>query len=514
MRAGLILAGLACLLAAGQASAEPRDARRTPNILLILADDLGYGHLGSYGQKKIRTPNLDRLAAQGMRFTSFYAGSSVCAPSRSSLMEGLDTGSTTIRGNTVMGIVDPSGIEAGRSRFAQLYKQDAGQHPLPADAVTLAEMLRARGYRTGMAGKWDLGAFGTSGAPNAQGFDWFYGLTDQRRAHTHYPSEVWRDGRREKTENPYALPHRAFRGDPSDLDSPEYDAAPGTQWFGDLLAEEAAGFIERHRATPFFLYLSLTAPHAALQAPPEAVAEYAGRFPETPYVNYSDNNGYVSRRNPRALQAAMITRMDVNIGRVLDALDVLGLTRETVVLFTSDNGPSGAGGQDIDFFDSNGPLRGAKRDLYEGGIRVPLIVRWPGVVAEGAVSEHAAAAWDIMPTLAEIGGRPYLGRTDGISFLPTLTGDAPQPGHESLYWVFYDHGGSEAVRLGRWKGIRLGAKSDPGAPIALFDLENDIGESRNLAPGHPEIVARIEQVMQRRNRPSWNPSWSFGRAPD
>jgi arylsulfatase A-like enzyme len=475
--AGLGLSGCAAA-AAGAGAPEPAPAR-PPNIVLIVADDLGWGDTGPYGQTKIHTPSLDRMAREGTRFTQFYAGTAVCAPSRSSLMTGQHTGHTPIRGNRDAGPI--------------------GNQPLPASAVTFAEVLKERGYVTGMFGKWGLGGPENEGSPTRQGFDEFYGYLDQGRAHYYYPEFLFRD------DGQAPLPNR---------DRP-HPGTPGAGWpivarvySHDAIAREALSFIERHRSQPFLLYVPFTIPHASLEAPDSALAEYRdaqGRsvFPETPFPGA----GYSPQPTPHAAYAAMVSRMDRDVGRILQKLEELGLAENTIVLFTSDNGPSIEGGSDPEFFDGNGPFRGHKRDLYEGGIREPMIAWGPGRIPAGRVSELVWAMWDLFPTLASLSGADpkrleVPGGLDGLDMTAALTGRGEAPRHEYLYWEFHEEGGKQAVREGRWKAVRLNAAKDPEAPLELYDLESDPGEARNLARAHPEIVERMSGIMKRAHTPS------------
>ncbi|HNY80452.1 MAG: sulfatase-like hydrolase/transferase [Sedimentisphaerales bacterium] len=438
-----------------------------PNIIFILADDLGYGDLGCYGQQKIRTPNIDRMAAEGMLFTDCYAGSTVCAPSRCSLMTGLHTGHAHVRGNK----------EA----------KPMGQLPLPPDAVTVPKLLKSRGYVTGLIGKWGLGGPGSSGAPNNQGFDYSFGYLCQRHAHNYYPEFLFRNDERVPLANKVA-------GDRTDGAGV---ATEKVQYSHDLFAEEALQFIEQNRQLPFFLYLALTIPHANNEAGQQGMevpsyGPYAGEdWPE-----------------PQKGRAAMITRMDGDVGRLLDKLKALGIDEDTLVLFSSDNGPHKEGGADSAFFDSNGPLRGIKRDLYEGGVRVPLIARWPGRIAAGSGTDHVCAFWDFLPTCCDLAGAVPPDDTDGFSILPTLLGKpGQQRRHRYLYWEFHEQGKKQAVRMGDWKGVRLNVANDPDGPIELYDLRTDLGETTNLADEYPETVTQIASLMKAARRPS--EAWPF-----
>ncbi len=450
----LSLAVLLTLAACSPAPApEPAATPTLPNILLIVADDLGYGDLGSYGQAEIQTPRLDQLAAEGLRFTDFYAGSTVCAPSRSALMTGMHTGHTPIRGNKEV--------------------KPMGQHPLDDDVLTVAEVLKTKGYRTGLIGKWGLGAPGSSGEPNKQGFDYFFGYLGQRHAHNYYPEFLFRNTERVPLANVMPEPKR---GDGAGV------AIKKVDYSHNFIAQEAIDFVERERGGPFFLALTATIPHANNEAGQEGM--------EVPdYGIYADKDW----PEPQKGHAAMITLLDTDIGRLLDKLDEIGVAQNTLVLFTSDNGPHREGGNDPDFNDSNGPLRGIKRDLYEGGIRVPLIARWPGRTPAGGSSAYIGAFWDFLPTFAELAGAETPAELDGVSMVAALEGrSADQAQHEFLYWEFHEGGGSkQAVRMGQWKGVRL----SPTGPLELYNLTEDIGEETDVAGDHPEIVKTIEEYL-------------------
>lgn len=440
-----------------------------PNIIYILADDLGYGELGSYGQTKIRPPHLDRLAEEGMRFTQHYAGSPVCAPSRYTILTGKHTGHAYIRDND----------EASERGDVWHDPELEGQRPIPEDTVTIGRRLQSVGYRTAAIGKWGLGWVGSSGDPNRHGFDHFDGYICQRIAHNYYPTHLWRNGTKHVLDNDYFYPHEEIAEAPA-----SYAAYSGNDYSMDFLTDEALRFIRGSRATPFFLYLPYTVPHLALQVPDDSLAEYEGAFGETPYLG---DNMYLPHPKPRAAYAAMITRMDRDIGKILLLLDELGLAENTVVMFSSDNGPSWVGGVDRHFFESSGGLRGRKAELYEGGIRVPLIVRWPGRIEAGSVSQHISASWDLFPTFAEIAAVDSPDDIDGMSFLPALVGEE-QGDAEYLYWEFQ---GAQAVRLGRFKAFRGSTE----ASIEIYDLEEDPAESRDVAVENEDVVARALEVM-------------------
>jgi arylsulfatase A-like enzyme len=460
-----------------------------PNIVFILADDLGYGELGVYGQKKIRTPRLDRMAAEGMRFTQFYSGSPVCAPSRATLLTGRHTGHALVRDNYELG------------GFAD--NEERGQLPLPPDTSTVARWLQAQGYATAVIGKWGLGGPGSTGVPTRQGFDSFFGYLDQKQAHNFYPTHLWKNEAWFPLRNPYFSPHQKFEGDSQDPAA--FAKYSGTDYAIDAMTDEAVRFLEARKDDRFFLYFAPTLPHLALQAPQKALSAYEGAFPETPYLG---NRQYLPHRTPRAAYAAMISYLDEQVGRILDTLQRTGLDRRTVVFFTSDNGATwDVGGVDPVFFDSHGGLRGHKGQVYEGGIRVPMIARWPGQIAAGAVSDHIGANWDMWATFAELTGTALKDATDGLSIVPTLLGRSGQRRHDALYWEYHSNGSSQAVRLGNWKGVRTNILKDPRAAIELYDLARDRNETRNVAAEHPEVVRRIEMVMRQRTRSSierWN----------
>lgn len=426
----------ALALGAGLGLGAARPGRK-PNIVFILADDLGYGDPSCYGQTKFGTPNIDRLAAEGMRFTQAYAGSTVCAPSRCALMTGYHMGHAHIRGN-----------------------RGGGGVPLRPQDLTVTELLKQAGYATGMFGKWGLGLNDTTGQPNRKGFDEWFGYLDQSLAHFYYTDHLYKN-------------------------SEKFPIAK-TQYSHDLIAEAALEFIRKNKDKPFFLYLPFTIPHASLQAPEDSLEKFRGKFPEVPFPGAH----YTAQPTPRAAFAAMVTRLDRDVGRVVALLKQLGIEEDTVIFFSSDNGPHREGGHDPDFFRSAGPLRGIKRDLYEGGIRVPTIARWPGKIRAGVASDQVWAFWDFPPTAAEIAGLKSPQGIDGISILPALTGK-PQKNHEYLYWEFFEKGFKQAIRVGDWKAVRMA----PGKPLELYNLKTDIGEQNNIARKHPDVIARIEEIL-------------------
>jgi len=451
--------------------------RSQPNIIFIMADDLGYGELGCYGQEKIKTPNIDQLASEGMRFLQHYAGSPVCAPSRCTLLTGKHTGHAYVRDN----------FEIGE------WESGLGQIPLPESETTIAEVLKQQGYSTGAVGKWGLGGAGTSGDPNNHGFDFFYGFIDQRKAHNYYPEYLWRNGSKEYLNNPKFSAHQRFTGDP--LNPADYDKYKGNDYAQDLMAGEALKYMKANKNNPFFLYLPFTVPHLALQVPDEELEQYEGWDTE-PYARF-DGSSYLPHMKPRAAYAAMITRMDRQIGEIMKLLVDLGLDENTLVIFTSDNGTTFLEQVDSHFFNSLGNLRGFKQDVYEGGLRVPMIARWPGKIAPGTTTDHISAFWDVMPTLAELTAAEVPEGIDGISLMPTLLGGDKQEEHEYLYWEFKPSE-QQAVRYGEWKGVRINILKDPDSPIALYNLHDDIGETTDVAKEHPDIVAKIRDFMNRR----------------
>jgi len=428
------LAGIGAAAVAPAVMSQMNAAERKPNIIFILADDLGYGDVGCYGQKRIKTPNLDRMAAEGVRFTQCYAGSTVCAPSRCALMVGQHTGHCIIRGN--------------------------GTVPLRPEDTTVAELLKKSGYATALIGKWGLGEAGTTGVPNRKGFDYFFGYLNQRHAHDYYTDHLWRNEEEVKI--------------------------PAGTYSHDLFTKEALDWVRKSADKPFFLYLAYTIPHANNEAGKQGMQVPSDE-------PYSGENWPQQQKN----HAAMITRMDRDIGRLMDLLKELDIDRDTVVFFSSDNGPHKEGGADPDFFDSNGPLRGIKRDLYDGGIRVPMIVRWPGRIEPGRTSDQVWAFWDFLPTAAEIAGARTPGHVDGISMLPALLG-RPQRDHDYLYWEFHEGCFAQAVRFGRWKAVRV----DKDKPIELYDIESDIAETRGLAADHPDLVKKAAGLMDSARTPS------------
>ena len=444
-----VLLGLSTLTTLGVVAQEKK-----PNIIYILADDAGIGDFGCYGQKKILTPNIDKMAKEGIRFTQHYSGSTVCGPSRSCLMTGQHTGHTTIRGN------------AGLS----LTKED----------IIIPQLLKETGYATGTVGKWGLGETrdknkkgNMPGSAHNKGFDSSLVYESHRAAHHYYPPYLWRNGKKEfYPENPTKRTHYSH----------------------DLFTKEVLRFINENKKKPFFLYVAYSTPHVSLDVPEDSMKPYLEKFaPEKPYKG----GHYRSHSTPHACFAGMVSRMDRDIGRIRALLKKLDIDKDTIVIVTSDNGPTAAGGADPNFFDGNGPYRGIKRDLYEGGIRCPHIVVWPGKIKAGTTSDHISAQWDFMPTVCDLAKIKTPDNTDGISYLPTLLGKTDnQKKHDYLYWEFFERGGKQAIRKGDWKAVRVKVSGNPDAPIELYNLKDDIAEEKNLASKFPEKVAEMAKIFK------------------
>ncbi|MFH6996557.1 arylsulfatase [Flavobacterium sp. FlaQc-57] len=465
-------------------------AQQKPNIIYIYADDLGYGELGSYGQQKIKTPNLDKIANEGIKFTQHYAGAPVCAPSRCMLMTGKNSGHSYIRGNYELG-----GFED---------ENEGGQMPLPEGTFTIAKLMKQAGYTTGIIGKWGLGMNNTTGAPNKQGFDYSYGYLCQKQAHNFYPTHLWENGKRDTLNNPYIQVHKPLAKDAPDS---AFDYFKGKEYSITKMAEKTFEFIKNNKKKPFFLYLPYTGPHVSLQAPDQAIKEYLGQFEEMPYRG---EKGYASTLYPRSTYAAMITYMDKQVGEIMKLLKNLGLDENTIVMFSSDNGATfDVGGTDTVFFNSVAGLRGRKQDLYEGGIREPFIARWPGKIKKGTVTDHISAQFDLMATLSELTEIKVL-KNDGISFLPTLLGeDNKQKKHDYLYFEFPEKGGQVAVRMGNWKGVKSNMRKNKNAPWEIYNLKTDEKETTDVASQNPELVIKFEKILKEEHQPSHLREWEF-----
>ena len=452
------------LAAVSFASCGTDSANRSdkPNVVFILADDLGYADLSCLGQTKFSTPNIDALASKGMLFTQHYSGSSVSAPSRSCLITGQHTGHTVIRGNKELPV--------------------EGQHPLPSDTYTIFKMLKDNGYKTSVFGKWGLGAPDTEGAPQNQNVDEFFGYNCQRQAHNYYPYHLWHngekimlDGNKDKNENDYA-PY--------------------------IIHKEAIDFIKENKDTTFFMWYTSVLPHAELKVPEKELESFVGRPElelERSYAGcdegmYYKNGGYGSQQYTHAAFAAMVSILDKQVGDICRTLDSLGIADNTIIVFTSDNGPHQEGGADPDFFDGNGELRGYKRDLYDGGIRVPMIIKWNGKVVENTKSDHMSAFWDFLPTMAEIIGAEIPENIDGISFLPELTSCGEQKKHDYLYWEFHENNGRQAIRQGDWKAVKYDVHND--GKIELYNIKDDVAEEVDVAEKYPDKVAEMDSLMK------------------
>lgn len=479
------------LLFSQQKSANKLHNNLRPNIIYIYADDLGYGELGCYGQQKIKTPNLDKLATEGIRFTQHYTGAPVCAPARCMLLTGKHGGHSYIRGNYELGGFEDT--------------LEGGQMPLPEGVFTIGHLMKKAGYVTGAIGKWGLGMANTTGDPNKQGFDYFYGYLDQKQAHNFYPTHLWENGRWDTLSNPFIYVHRPL---PKDETNPAaFDYYKGKEYSLDKMVEKTIAFIKNNKNKPFFLYLPYTGPHVSLQAPDAAVKEYIGQFEESPYHG---EKGYASTLYPKSTYAAMITYMDKQIGKIMELLKALKLDENTIVMFSSDNGTTfDVGGVDAAYFNSVAGLRGRKQDLYEGGIREPFIARWPKHIPAGKITDHISVQYDLMSTLADLTGmKPP--QTDGLSFLPTLLGKGEaQQQHDYLYFEFPEKSGQVAIRIGQWKGVKSNMKKSKNGPWELYDMVNDPNETKDLSSQHPEWIQRFEAIVKKEHQPSHIRDWEF-----
>lgn len=469
-----------------------------PNIIFILADDLGYGELGSYGQEKIMTPNIDGLATEGMKFTQFYSGAPVCAPARDILLTGKHSGHAFIRGNNEW---------AARGEVWDFEKASKnpgleGQYPIPAETVTLGKLLQGAGYKTACVGKWGLGAPLTDGVANKQGFDFFFGYNCQRQAHTYYPLHLWKNEEKVFLDNNLVVPGTKLEEGADPFDPASYSKFTQNEYSADLMMAEALNFMDENKDQPFFLYFASPIPHDPLQVPKEYVEMYRESFgDEEPYLG---DKGYFPHRYPHAAYAGMITYLDDQVGQLIKKLKELGLYENTLIIFTSDNGPTYAGGVDAAFFDSGKPFKSeygwGKGFTHEGGIRVPMIASWPGHIQPGSVNDHISAFWDVLPTFCEVTEIPVPEDTDGISFLPALIGKE-QTNHDYLYWEFPSYTGQQAIRMGQWKAIRQNIFKG-NMDIELYNLNNDIQEQNNIASEHPEIIKQMEEIMVNEHVPS------------
>ena len=490
---------------------------KKPNIIYILADDLGYGGLGIYGQEKIETPNIDQLAVEGMLFTQHYSGAPVCAPARCVLLTGLHTGKSQVRGNDEW----RERGEVGNYLAMLADSTLEGQRPIKEGTPTIGRALQSVGYTTAITGKWGLGAPHTAGTPNKQGFNFFYGYNCQRQAHTLYPVHLWKNDRRVYLNNDTVAPHAPpLAGDLDPYDPTSYAPYNLTDYAPTKIFEQITQFVDENNDNPFFLYWASPIPHAPMQAPQQWVDYYVEKFgDEEPYVGKEGGSSYFPCRYPHATYAAMISYLDENVGKLIQQLKDLGLYDNTIIMFSSDNGSTLYGNHrlyDLQryplFFDSGGPLRSDpgynKGSVYEGGIRVPMIVRWPGVVEPGTVSDHISCFDDLFPTLAEITGADLPAEATGISFLPTLQGKK-QTEREYLYWEYPQNDGQLAVRIGDMKAIARNAKTSPAPEWQLFNIVTDPQEREDISELHPEVISRVNEIAFSAHTKSPNKNWWF-----
>jgi arylsulfatase len=482
-----------------------KNNKTKPNIIYILADDLGYGDLGVYGQTKIETPNIDHLAATGMLFTQHYCGSPVSAPSRCVLLTGEHTGHSQVRGNDEWG--ERGDVWNYRAMIADSTLE--GQRPLETGTTTIASLLKSAGYVTGITGKWGLGAPNTESIPTRMGFDWFFGINCQRMAHTYYPLFLYENERRYYLNNDTVAPNTLLAKNANPMDLSSYSAFTLNEYSPDLMYAKMTRFIKENWDHPFFLYWATPIPHAPLQAPGRWVDYYVNKFgDEKPYLG---DKSYFPQRYPHASYAAMVSYLDEQVGNMVRQLKDLGIYENTLIILTSDNGPTYNGGSDSPWFDSGGPFRSeqgfAKGNVNEGGIRVPMIASWPGRIKSGSVSDHISAFWDVLPTLCEISGIKPPKNSDGISFLAELTGKK-QKKHEYLYWEFPESGGQQAVRIGDLKAMRKNMNQG-NTEFSLYDLKNDPWETQNIAAQHPDIINKVEEIVNKEHITSTNKLWTI-----
>ncbi|MBG6235266.1 arylsulfatase A-like enzyme [Pedobacter sp. CAN_A7] len=465
-------------------------SKRLPNIIYIYADDLGYAETGPYGQKKIKTPNLDLLAKEGMTLTQHYTSAPVCAPARCMLMTGKHGGHAYIRGNYEMGGF-PDSLEGG-------------QMPLPEGTFTIPLMLKKAGYTTALTGKWGLGMNNSTGSPLKQGFDYYYGYLDQKQAHNFYPSHLWENDNIVSLDNPYMNVHK--RLDSAKATDKDFEYYRGKTYSQDLITKKAVQFINNQGHKPFFLYMPYTIPHVSLQVPQKYIDRYIGQFTEKPYYG---QQGYAAAKHPYSTYAAMITYLDDQIGIVMSEIKRLGLDDDTIIMFSSDNGPSFSGGVDTKFFNSVDGLRGLKMDVFEGGIREPFIARWPGKIPANTTSNFISVQFDMMATFAAIAGTET-NNTDGISLLPTLLGKSKeQQQREYIYWEYPEKGGQLAIRMGDWKGVKLNLRKNLKNPWMIFNLKTDRNETEDLSSQHPELVRRFDEIVKKEHQVSHINEWEF-----
>jgi arylsulfatase A-like enzyme len=482
---------IALIWSCANINAQSKTASSKPNVIYIFADDLGYGELGSYGQKKIKTPHLDKLAKEGMRFTQHYTGTPVCAPSRCNLLTGRHSGKAYIRGNYGL-----PGYEENKS--------ETGQFPIPQNTPTIATLFKQAGYATAAIGKWGLGNYGSSGDPLKHGFDFFYGYYDQRHAHNYYTTHLYKNGQWDTLANPVIDVHPKLVSDK--LSAEEVKAYIGKEYAIDKMTSQALGFIEGNKSQSFFLYLPYTLPHAALQVPQADIEYYINLFNEQPTYT---KGGYTPTLYPLSTYAAMITYLDKQVGLIQEQLKKLGLDENTIILFSSDNGPASSIGVNNDFFNSAGSFKGRKQDVYEGGIREPFIARWPGKIPAGKINPTISAQYDMMATFADL-LKVSAPENDGVSLLPTLLGnDKNQKQHEFLYWEYPERGGQLAIRMGKWKGVKTDLLKNPQAKWQLYNLEADPKESTDVAEKHPELIKQFDAIVQKEHTPPVREEWNI-----
>ncbi|WP_273567421.1 arylsulfatase [Maribacter halichondriae] len=465
-----------------------------PNIIYILADDLGYAEVGAYGQKKIETPNIDALAKEGMLFTQHYTSAPVCAPARYMFLTGKHAGHAYIRGNHEW-------KERGDVwNYIAMAKDSTleGQKPIPSNTVTLGHRLQEVGYTTGLVGKWGLGAPHTKSVPNDMGFDFFYGYNCQRQAHTYYPLHLYKNRNRVHLANDTVAPNTKLPKGADPNDPKSYAAYNLKDYAPDLMFQEVSNFVDQNSTNPFFLYWATPIPHVALQAPKKWVDYYIDKFGEE--EPYQGERSYFPNQTPRAAYAAMVSYLDENIGKLVQQLKDEGIYKNTLIIFTSDNGPSYAGGADPEFFESAKPFQGeygrGKGFVYEGGIRVPMIASWPGKIKAGSTSDHISAHYDLMATFGDIAGYEKPVGTDGISLLPTLLAEENQSKHDFMYWEFPEYGGQVAIRMGDWKVVRQHLKDEKNEPtLELYNLKDDPTEMKNVAEAHPDIIEKAARIF-------------------
>jgi len=478
---------------------------RSPNIIYFLADDLGYGEVGVYGQKRIKTPNIDALAKSGIRFTQHYSGAPVCAPARYVFLTGKHSGHAYIRGN------DEWNERGDVWDYEKVFLDPGleGQRPIPANTVTIGSQLKKAGYTTGIFGKWGLGAPKTDGTPILQGFDTFYGYNCQRQAHNLYPSHLWENTEKVLLNNELVSPNTKLDSLADPYDDNSYSKFLQKEYAPKKIHEKAISFIKANKDEPFFMYYASPLPHLPLQAPKEYVDKYRKIFgEEEPYIG---NESYFPNRYPRATYAAMISYLDDQLGELVSTLKELGIYENTLIIFSSDNGPTYLGGVDFDYFESSKPFSNGygrtKGFVYEGGIRIPLIASWPNHIKPGTTSDHISAFYDLMPTICELSGIEPPKDIDGISFKATLL-DKKQKKHDFLYWEFPSYNGQQAVRIGKWKGVRKNI-FDGNLAIELYDLETDIEEKVNVSKQYPEIIKKMEIIMKQEHEPASNDKFKF-----